>query len=81
MQLPPTIPAPATIFQKVYIDVMVMDTCQKYNFIVAAKDDLTGVTEARAIMRCNAKTLARFFWEQLYCRYGAIELVVTDNGS
>jgi transposase InsO family protein len=22
----------------------------------------------------------RFFWEQIYCRYGAIAEVVTDNG-
>ena len=81
MQLPPTISAPVGIFQKVYIDVMVMDLSKGFNFIVAAKDDLTGTTEARPIRRNNSKALARFFWEQLYCRYGAMELAVTDNGS
>ena len=81
MELPPTISAPVTIFQKVYVDVMVMDQSKGYNFVVAAKDDLSGATEARPLRRNNSKALARFFWEQIYCRYGAPELIVTDNGS
>jgi hypothetical protein len=81
MQLPPTISAPVTIFQKVYIDVMFMEPSQGYHYIVAAKDDLTGVTEARPLRQIKAKQLARFFWEQIYCRYGAVETVVTDNGA
>jgi transposase InsO family protein len=80
MQIPPTISAPTVLFQKVYIDVMVMENCQGYRYIVAAKDDLTGVTEARAMIKNNSKTLARFFWEQIFCRYGAVGQVVTDNG-
>ena len=81
MQLPPTVSAPVTLFQKIYIDVMVMDPCRGYNFIAAAKDDLSGATEARPIRKNNAKTLARFIWEQVICRYGAVECAVTDNGA
>ncbi len=49
MVLPPTISAPATIFEKVYIDVIFMPRSDGYRYIVCAKDDLTGVVEASAL--------------------------------
>jgi len=51
-----------------------------YRYIVAARDDLSRATEGRALKKANAKSLAKFFWEQIYCRYGAVLQVVTDNG-
>lgn len=80
VELPPTISAPATIFEKIYVDVMFMPPSGGFHFIVAAKDDLTGTTEARALRHNNSQSLTKFFWEQIYCRYGAIGQVVTDNG-
>jgi hypothetical protein len=32
------------------------------------------------LRKASAKAMAQFFWEDLYCRYGAIGQVVTDNG-
>jgi hypothetical protein len=49
MEVHITISAPATPFQNLYIDVMYMPQSGGFHYIVAAKDDLTGVTEARAI--------------------------------
>ena len=46
MEVPVTISTPSTPFEKVYIDVMYMPPSGEYHYIVAAKDDLTGVTEA-----------------------------------
>ena len=80
IEIPPTVSAPTTLFQKVYIDVMFMPPSAGYHFIVAARDDLSGVTEVKALRSNNSQNLAKFFWEQIYCRYGAIEHVVTDNG-
>ncbi len=80
MLLPPTISAPVTIFEKVFVDVMFMSPRSKnYGYIVCAKDDLTGVVEASPLINNNSKELAKFFWEKIYCRYGAIGQVVTDN--
>ena len=42
---------------------------------------VSGACEARALRSNNSKSLATFFWEQIYCRYGCIMQVVTDNGS
>ncbi len=79
--MPPTISTPVTIFEKVYIDVMVMQPPSgKYKYIVCARDDLTGVLEASPLTENKSRQLAKFFWTKIYCRYGAIGHVVTDNG-
>ena len=80
MEISPTISTPQGLFEKVFIDVMHMPPSGGFQFIVAAKDDLTGVTEVRALRSNNSQALSKFFWEQIYCRYGAVGQVVTDNG-
>jgi len=81
MKIPITVSTPATIFTKVYVDVMDMtESIQGHKYIVCARDDLSRATECRALIKNDSKSLMRFFWEQIYCRYGAIAHVVTDNG-
>jgi transposase InsO family protein len=80
-EIPLTISAPTTLFTKIYIDIMHMpESVEKFKYIVAARDDLSGTCEARALQHATSKELAKFFWEELYCRYGAPQKVVTDNG-
>jgi hypothetical protein len=81
MQMPLTPSIPTAIFSKVYIDVMFMPRARGFRYIVVAKDDLSGVSEARALRRATAQSLAKFFWEEIYCRYGIVMQVTTDNGS
>ena len=80
LQVPITISLPTTIFQKVYVDVMFMPASGGKKYIVAAKDDLSGTVEARALSENNSQRLAQFFEEQIYLRYGAIGQIITDNG-
>ena len=80
VQIPITVSTPATIFSKIYVDVMNMPAGGGYKFIVAARDDLSLASEGRALRASNASSLALFFWEQIFCRYGAVRQVVTDNG-
>jgi hypothetical protein len=80
MEVPITISTPTTPFEKVYIDVMFMPPASGYGCIVAAKDDLTGVVEARPLRNNNSESLAKFFRELIYCCYGVIGQVTTDNG-
>ena len=58
-----------------------MPNVNGYKYIVAAKDDLSGTTEAAALKNATASNLAQFFWDQIYCQYGAPIQAVTDNGS
>jgi transposase InsO family protein len=81
MKIPITVSTPATVFTKIYVDVMDMTESHKgYKFIVCARDDLSRASEGRALKKNDSISLMRFFWEQIYCRYGAIAEVVTDNG-
>jgi transposase InsO family protein len=80
LEIAPTISAPIRLFTKIYIDIMHMPPANGYKYIVAAKDDLSGTSEASPLRSATAKNLAKFFWEYLYCRYGAPLEVVTDNG-
>ena len=79
-EIPLTISTPATLFTKIYVDVMYMPKSGNYRYIVAARDDLSRVSEGRALRNNNAESLARFFWEQVICHYGHVGQVVTDNG-
>ncbi|PBK58159.1 hypothetical protein ARMSODRAFT_900796, partial [Armillaria solidipes] len=61
MMVPPTISTPATIFEKVYVDVMFMQPPSGgYSYIVCARDDLTGVVEASPLSKNNSNQLAHF---------------------
>jgi hypothetical protein len=53
----------------------------KYNMIIAARDDLTGFCEAKALTVQTSEALATFFWTYIYCRYGCPLQVTTDNRS
>ena len=81
-EIPLTISTPIKLFSKIYVDIMHMPTSiDKKVCIVAARDDLSGVCEVKALSNKTAEELRVFFWEQIYCRYGAPEHVITDNGS
>ncbi|GJE97287.1 polyprotein [Phanerochaete sordida] len=80
-QVPIIVSTPSTIFLKIYVDVMFMPRYHGYRYIAAARDDLSGAAEGRALKACNAMNMSKFFWEQILCRYGAVGEVVTDNGS
>ena len=81
VEVPLTVSVPSTLFTKVYVDIMYMEKGMGFQYIVAARDDLSRASEGRALRNIKAKTLAAFFWEEIICRYGAIGQVVTDNGA
>ena len=80
MHLPITVSRPRHLFSKVYLDVMKMPKAQGMQWLVACRDDLSGVTECKALKRDTAKAIAKFFYHQIILRYGTVIEVVTDNG-
>ena len=80
MEIPLTVSAPTSLFAKIYIDIMHMPESKGFKYIVAARDDLSGTCEAQALRKATSKELSKFFWNLIYCRYGAPQKVVTDNG-
>ena len=80
MHLPISISQPRRLFSKVYLDVMKMPKARGRQWLVACRDDLSGVTEGEALKRDTAKAIAKFFYYQIILRYGNVIEVVTDNG-
>ena len=80
MHLPITMSHPPRLFSKVYLDVMHMPKAKGKQWLVACRDDLSGVTECKALARDRAKAIAKFFLHRIILRYGIVQEVVTDNG-
>ena len=80
VEVSPTIRIPATIFSKIYVDILFMPNVRGYKYIAAARDDLSHAAEGRELRKASSKHMSRFFLEQIICRYGHIAEVVTDNG-
>ena len=59
---------------------MLMPEAKRYKYIITARDDLSRVSEGQALTTTSSAALAKFFWEQIYCHYGTVGSVVTDNG-
>ena len=76
--IPPTIPIPGGLFRKVYIDTMLMPKAKGYQYIIHARCSLTSYPEWKMVRQENYTTIAAFLYE-LVCRWGAIEVIVTDN--
>jgi len=81
LHIPLNISTPTTVFSKIYLDVMHMPKAQGYQYIVAARDGLTGASEGRKLRKATSHAVANFIFEELLCRYGQIQQIVTDNGS
>ena len=85
-RIPITVSTPAALFAKIYIDVMNMPAAPggeegDFRHIVAARDDLSGACEAKALRHANSEELANFFKNQILYKYGMVQQIVTDNGS
>ena len=79
IMIPPTVPMPHGLFRKVYIDTMLMPKAKGYRYIVHARCSLMSYPEWTMLKHENFKTLAKFIHDTLLCRWGAIEIMVTDN--
>jgi hypothetical protein len=56
MKIPITVSAPATVFTKIYVDVMDMTESHKgYKYIVCARDDLSRTSEGRALKKNGSR--------------------------
>jgi len=59
---------------------MFMPTVQGYRYIVQGRCSLVSWAEWRKLKKENGRTLGGFVFEEVLCRWGGIEEIVTDNG-
>ena len=79
--IPPVVPLPAPLFRKAFIDTMHMTPARGFQYIIQARCSLTAWPEWRALRTESGVTIGRFIFEEILCRWGAVEEIVTDNGS
>jgi hypothetical protein len=80
VEIPITVSTPATIFTKIYLDIMRMPEAKGYKYIVAARDDLSGAAVGRKLKEATAVKVAEFIWEKIYLSFGCVGQITTDNG-
>jgi Integrase zinc binding domain len=81
VRIPPTVDKPAPLFRKVYIDTMLMPLASGFRYIVQARCSLSTWPEWRALQTETGRTIGSFIFEDILCRWGAVEEIVTDNGT
>ena len=81
VRIPPVVPFPTPLFRKAYIDTMHMTPAGGFKYIIQARCSLTAWPEWRALCSETGTTIGRFIFEEILCRWGAVEEIVTDNGS
>ncbi|HLH86478.1 MAG TPA: RNase H-like domain-containing protein, partial [Thermoplasmataceae archaeon] len=82
IKAPPMITYTPSLFQKVHVDTMIiLPKSNGCKYIVHGRDSLSCWSEARAMRQENARTLGEWFFDDIICRWGCPEEVVTDNAS
>jgi hypothetical protein len=82
VRIPPTKTYTPSIFEILHADVMHMSPASNgCKYIVHGRDNLSSWPEARAIRDEKARTIALWLYEEILCRWGALKMIVTDNGS
>jgi hypothetical protein len=79
-QIPPTVATPMSLFRKAYIDTMFMPRAGGFRYIVQARCSLTSYPEFKMLRKETGAALGTFIFEDLLCRWGCLEEIVTDNG-
>jgi hypothetical protein len=78
--IPPTVAAPASLFCKAHVDTMYMPRASGYRYIVQARCSLSSYPEHRKLRKENRSTIGAFIFEEILCRWGVLEEIITDNG-
>ena len=79
--IPPTVPTPANLFAKLFLDSMVMPVAQGYRFLCQGRCSLSGYAEWAMWRKETASAVGKFVFTQVLCRWGAVSEIVTDNGA
>ena len=68
------------LIEKWAIDITYMPNRRGKQYLVVARDDMSGWVEARALSNKGAKAVATFIWEDVICRHGIFWRMVVDGG-
>jgi hypothetical protein len=70
----------SVMWQKVAVDITYVPKVKGFEYLVLARDDLSGWVEARPLRKKEASGVARFLWEDIICRFGLYGKLIVDGG-
>lgn len=74
------IPVPAKVWTQVRVDIMPIKEVDGFKYIITAMDYFSKNMEMRAIKAKSAKEVALFIYEEVICRWGSPDVIITDQG-
>ena len=81
VHLPPVVATPAPLFRRVHVDTMHMPKIAGLSYIIQGRCSLISYPEFRILTKETGAAVGRFVFEDLLCRWGSVEEIVTDNGA
>ena len=74
---------PADIFERWGIDIVgpLLATETGNRYIIVAMDYFSRWSEARAVRKANAESVATFIYEEIICRYSTPKIIQSDQGT
>lgn len=81
LRIPRKVTHTPSIFQVLHADVMHMSPASNgCKYIVHGRCGMSSWAEGRPLRNENAKSIALWLYEDILCRWGSLEWIVTDNG-
>ena len=77
----PVVALPAPLFCRVHVDTMHMPKVAGVSYILQGRCLLISYPKFRILAKEMGAAVGRFIFEDLLCRWGAVEEIVTDNGA
>ena len=77
--IPPSVPHVPSLFRKAHIDTMLMPKAGNYRYIHHARCAMISYPEWREATSDSGRVIGTFIFENILCRWGALEELVTDN--
>ena len=79
--IPPIVPPIPSLFRKAHMDTFLMPRIGTYRYVVHARCALSSWPEGRATTADSAKVISSFIFQEILCRWGTLDEIVTDNAA
>ena len=74
------IPVPRKVWSQVGIDIMMMKKVGEYRYLIRGMDYFSKNLEMRTLKTKSAREVAQFIYEDIICRWGSPDVIITDQG-
>jgi hypothetical protein len=79
--IPPVVPPVPSLFRKAHMDTFLMPHIGTYRYVVHARCAMSSWPEGRATTADSAKVIMAFIFQEILCRWGTLDEIVTDNAA